>query len=114
MLRRMLDALVPGKRRRGRQTTRWTCQEKGRRARAKKNVRCTSTRKETERKKTRWKDSYKKYVKCGVKGGGCTGRDKVEEINTTHSGDPDDGKSLSRRNRPYKKCLAAIWVAVLA
>ena len=50
VLRRMLDAPVPGKRQRGRQTTRWTCQEKGRRARAKKNVRCTSTRKETERK----------------------------------------------------------------
>ena len=38
ILRRMLDAPVPGKRWRGRQTTRWTCQEKGRRARAKKNV----------------------------------------------------------------------------
>ena len=50
MLRRMLDAAVPGKRRRGRQTARWTCQENGRRARAKKNVRCSSTRKETERK----------------------------------------------------------------
>ena len=46
VLRRMLDAPVPGKRRRGRQTTRWTCQEKGRA----KNVRCTSTRKETGRK----------------------------------------------------------------
>ena len=50
VLRRMLDAPVPGQSRRGRQTTRWTCQEKGRRARAKKNVRCTSTRTETERK----------------------------------------------------------------
>ena len=50
VIRRMLDAPVQGKRRRGRQTARWTCQEKGRRARAKKNVRCTSTRKETERK----------------------------------------------------------------
>ena len=50
VLIRMLDAPVQGKRRRGRQTTRWTCQEKGRRARANKNVRCTSTRKETERK----------------------------------------------------------------
>ena len=50
VLRRMLDALVPGKRWRGRQTTRWTCQEKGRRVRAKKNVICTSTRKEMERK----------------------------------------------------------------
>ena len=49
-LRRVLDAPVPGKIQRGRQTTRWTCQEKGRRALAKKNVRCTSTRKETERK----------------------------------------------------------------
>ena len=49
-LRRMLDAPVPGQRRRGRQTTSWTCQEKGRRARAKKNVRCTSTRTETKRK----------------------------------------------------------------
>ena len=47
---RMLDAPVPGKRRGGRQTARWTCQEKGQRARTKKNVRCTSTRKETERK----------------------------------------------------------------
>ena len=28
----------------------WTCQEKGRRAHAKENVRCTSTRKEAERK----------------------------------------------------------------
>ena len=50
VLRRMLDAPVPGKRWRGGQTTRWTCQEKGRRARAKKNVRCTSIRKEIERK----------------------------------------------------------------
>ena len=50
VLRRMLDAAVPGKRRGGRQTTRWTCQENGQRARAKKNVRCISTRKETERK----------------------------------------------------------------
>ena len=50
VLRRMLDAPVRGKRRRGRQTTRWTCQEKGRRACDKKNVICTSTRKETERK----------------------------------------------------------------
>ena len=50
VLIRMLDAPVSGKRRRGRQTTRWTCQEKGRRARAKTNVRCTSARKETERK----------------------------------------------------------------
>ena len=50
VLRRMLDAAVPRKRRRGRQTTRWTCQENGQRARAKKNVRCISTRKETERK----------------------------------------------------------------
>ena len=50
MLIRMLDAPVPGKRQRGRQTTRWTCQEKGRRARANKNVRCTSARKEMERK----------------------------------------------------------------
>ena len=49
VLRRMLDAPVPGKRPRGRQTTRWTCQEKGRRARANKNVRCTSARKETKR-----------------------------------------------------------------
>ena len=47
---RMLAAQVPGKRRRGRQTTRWTCQENGQRAHAKKNVRCSSTRKETERK----------------------------------------------------------------
>ena len=50
VLTRMLDAPVQGKRWRGRQTTRWTCQEKGRRSRAKKNVRCTSTRKETARK----------------------------------------------------------------
>ena len=50
MLSRMLDAPVSGKRWRGRQTTRWTCQEKGRRAHAKKNVRCTSIKKETERK----------------------------------------------------------------
>ena len=50
VLRRMVDAPSPGTRRRGRQTTRWTCQEKGRRARAKKNVRCTSTRKEMERR----------------------------------------------------------------
>ena len=66
VLRRMLDAPVPGKRRRERQTARWTCQEKGRRVRAKKNVRCTSTRKETERKtdnqeedvpdRTKWKN----------------------------------------------------------
>ena len=50
VLRRMLDAPVPGKRQRGRQKTRWTCQENGQRPHAKKNVRCTSTRKETERK----------------------------------------------------------------
>ena len=49
MLSRMLDAPVPGKRRKGRQTTRWTSHEK-RRARAKKNVRHTSTRKEMDRK----------------------------------------------------------------
>ena len=63
-LRRMLDAPVPGKRRRGRQTARWTCQEKGRRARAKKNVRCTSTRKETERKT----DSQVDMSREGMKG----------------------------------------------
>ena len=60
---RMLDASVPGKRRRGRQTTRWTCQEKGRRARA-KNVRCISTRKETERKT----DSLEDMSREGTKG----------------------------------------------
>ena len=48
VLRRMLDAPVPGKRWRGRQTT-------------------------------RWKDSCKRYGKCGVKSGGCTGQDEVEE-----------------------------------
>ena len=47
---------------------------KGRRERAKKNVRCTSTRKETEKKRiqnTRWKDSGNIYIygKCVVKGG---------------------------------------------
>ena len=35
VLSRMLDAPVPGKRWIGRQTTRWTCLEKGRRAHAK-------------------------------------------------------------------------------
>ena len=55
VLRRMLDALVPGKRWRGRQTTRSTCQEKGRRVRAKKNVRCTTTGKRRRgRQTTRW------------------------------------------------------------
>ena len=37
---------------------------KGRRARAEKNVRCTSTRKKTERKtENRWKDSCKRDMK---------------------------------------------------
>ena len=58
---RMLDAPVPGKRRRGRQTARWTCQEKGRRARA-KNVSCTSTRKETERKTDNQVDMSRKWT----------------------------------------------------
>ena len=51
MLRRMLDAPMLGKRWRGRQ-------------------------------KTRWKDSCKskRYGKCGVKGGGRIGQDKMAEI----------------------------------
>ena len=42
-----------------------TCQEKGRRARSKKNGRCTSSTKETDRKKIRWKFSCKRYVESG-------------------------------------------------
>ena len=41
----------------------WTYQEKARRARAKNNVICTSTRKETESKRenqVEWKDSCKR------------------------------------------------------
>ena len=64
VLIRMLDAPVPGKRRRGRRTTRWTCQEKGRRARANKNVRCTSARKETERKTDNQVDMSREGKKC--------------------------------------------------
>ena len=48
LLRRMVDVPVAGKRWRRGQQTRWTCQEK--RAVAKKNGRCTSSRKEKERK----------------------------------------------------------------
>ena len=41
-----------------------------------KNVRCTSTRKETERKTEHQVERLGYYGKCGVKGGGRTGQDK--------------------------------------
>ena len=58
-----------------------TCYEKGRRARTKENIRCTNTRKEMERKTENQVDRlvYKKRWKCGVKGEGRTGQDKVKE-----------------------------------
>ena len=57
--------------------------EKGRRARTKKNVRCTMQYRETDGKKdkqSRRKDSCKIDVESvGDKGGGLAGQDKVEE-----------------------------------
>ena len=53
-----------------------------RRAGTKKNVRCTSTRKEIESKTENQVERLveKIYGKCRVKGGGYTGQDKVEEL----------------------------------
>ena len=51
----------------------------GTKDRAKKNVRCTSTRKEMERKTENQVERLVIYGKCGVKGGEGTGQDKVEE-----------------------------------
>ena len=53
--------------------------EKGRSARAKKNVRCTNTRKETERKTENQVETHeKRYGESVVMVGVLTGQDKVE------------------------------------
>ena len=59
----------------------WTCQEKGKRACAKKNVRCSSNRKETKREAENQVEKLveKRRGKCGVNGGGRIGQDKVED-----------------------------------
>ena len=49
---------------------------------SKKNVRCTSTRKDTERETENQVERRmkKRYGKCLVIGGGRIGQDKVEEL----------------------------------
>ena len=76
VLRRMLDALVS------------TSKEKGRRACTKKDVRCTSTRKETERKtETRRKDSCKSDMEsAGLKEKDALDRTKWKNDIKNHSG----------------------------
>ena len=92
VLRRMLEAPVPGKRRRGRQTTRWTCQEKGRRVRTKKNVRCTRRR---GRQTTRWTCQEKGRRAHAKKNVRCTSTRKEMERKT------DNQVDMSREG---KKC----------
>ena len=60
-----------------------TCEEEGGRAHAKKKVRCTGTRRETERKTENQVErlSKQRYGKSGADSGVCNGQDKVEERN---------------------------------
>ena len=88
VLRRMLDAPVTGKRRRGSQTAGWTCQEKGRRARAKKNVRCTTTGKRRRgRQTTRWTCQEKGRRARAKKNVRCTSTRKETERKTDNQVD---------------------------
>ena len=81
VLRRMLDAPVPGKRRRGRQKTRWKDLCK----RDMESVRL----KGRGRQNTRWKESCKRDRDCvGLKEEDTLDRTKWKNDIRNHSGDP--------------------------
>ena len=54
------------------------------------------------RKINRWKDSCKRHGKCGIKGGGRTGQNKVEERYSIKY--PRWDKSTRRKRRGQKGC----------
>ena len=84
----------------------------------KKNVRCTSTRKETERKTENQVERMylkkKRYGKCGVKEVDALDRTKWKNDIHNHSGDPRWWEKLDeKKNTKYKTVLHAHTLPIM-